>query len=405
MNKVSFSICFLLILLFGCTPKNIAPNDNTSAQGEGVIDVNVLTFKDLGEVENLRFIRNSSILFTDGELVHLIDLNKLKAVIFPQKNETSAVHIKSQKLALGLSDGRILLLDTVTTKLIDAYQNRMVPQSLVFSPDGTVLAIDTGATLHILNLIEGKSVHKFYQSGSGPYQFSPDGKYLAFRTVINGDMKNSTVNQYDLSTNEMYSEFKIEGTIRDLKYSPDGKLLAINVSDRGGLIKPYETRLHLFDAKTGKELFKLEYDEYIIDMIFTPDGEKLAIGTAKGSLAQNGIIRIIQISDGDVLAKFEDDDKILDLDFTSKKGFLAAVSGTNTIYGRHSKLMIFDLKTSERVYTLKSDVFANSCSFSEDGRFLVFGGRSSPVRILDFAPHKPTPPSGNYLEMVQNDRF
>jgi len=190
------------------------------------------------------------------------------------------------------------------------------------------------------------------------------------------------VYQYDFSTRTICREFSIEGTISQLRFSPDGQKLLVSTTDPGGIA--YETRLHLFDAASGKELFQWESDEGIVDVAFSPDSKVLAVGTAAGALIQNGEVRLLDATNGAERDRFTLDNIVLDLDISPDGQLLSVVSGTYSLWKKKAILSIYNTSEHRIVYTLDSKEFFNMNSFSPDGRFIVVGGRDASVRLLEF---------------------
>jgi WD40 repeat protein len=170
---------------------------------------------------------------------------------------------------------------------------------LAWSPDGKALAV--GDWMYIdrskdkdidrlrrptflwLNAIDHLEVpprrHEGHQSTLGEVAFSPDGR-LFVSTAYDG-----TVRFWDLLTGEHLDSLSIPGySMHSLAFSPDGKLLAASGPADDG--DPYFGTgiFALWDVESLTHRVLLEYERWVGEVLFSPDGNLLAYSTVEGTV-------------------------------------------------------------------------------------------------------------------------
>jgi WD40 repeat protein len=176
-------------------------------------------------------------------------------------------------------DGGVEIWDITTLQPLNVwYDHTDIVRSVVFSPDGNLLA--SGSSDNTINLWD---VQAGIKRGSflGPSEvwdikFSPDGKMLAYAVTWTFS---GTGSIFLLDT-----ETGIETTLLDflafgitsLCFSPDGALLASGSSD---------SAVRLWDVTKGLQLAVLPgHTDSVLNVTFNPDGALLASGSLDGTV-------------------------------------------------------------------------------------------------------------------------
>jgi WD40 repeat protein len=175
-----------------------------------------------------------------------------------------------------VAPGLVKIWDARTRKLhrtivLETYE----PEQFSFSPDAGTLAVASGnsgllpgAELSLWDVASGRRTEAF-PAGERRYthvRFSPNGKLLA--SCDSGD----TIEIWEVATKQRRHELKFRDGISDLRFSPDGVMLAVGQGsfNRGSVA--------LFDVATGERRPILSDLKDEVDAItFSPSGDMLVV--------------------------------------------------------------------------------------------------------------------------------
>ncbi len=140
--------------------------------------------------------------------------------------------------------------------------------SMAFSPDGTILAGESGGDVFLWNVNTGELIETLKEPDTevDSFAFSSDGTILAgesYRDIM----------LWDMNTGELLNTFAGQQSITSMAFSPDGTILASGYGSASGDIG-------LWDMNTWKlsSIFKGHKDR-VTSVAFSPDGSLLAGGS------------------------------------------------------------------------------------------------------------------------------
>jgi WD40 repeat protein len=160
---------------------------------------------------------------------------------------------------------------------------------LIFSPDGSRLAMDTPTGLELWDVATGQKVLSMDEPGHTRLIFSPDGKWLLAGIC-------GSVEVLDAATLETkFSLSGLTGCTPNLAFSPNGRLLAIS---HVGPIK-------VWDWATHEELLQLPVGSqggFGRKLQFSPDGTRLMVQINDPSGLLLDTVRVYVLPTEDIIA-------------------------------------------------------------------------------------------------------
>ena len=282
---------------------------------------------------------------------------------------------------------------------------------LAVAPDGKTFATgchDQGVALWDVRTGKVTSTIKVEGSVRG-VAFSPDGRRLAVVTDENmndGSIKPVTGNGagvWDLATGNLL--FRLEGHesgVRAVAFSPDGKFIATGGADKLG---------RLWDATTGKELRKFEGHSAPVEAVaFSPDSKVAA------TAGQGGTVFLWHLGTDEPALPLNTRNGGLEAIVFSPDGRTIATANHNTPQVK-AAVRLWDVRTGkERARFPGHQETASALAFSPDGRVLATGGGDGTVLLWDltgrvengkFATVELPQPSleGEWTDLVGDDGF
>lgn len=263
-----------------------------------------------------------------------------------------------QSLISGSWDGTLKRWDLATRKVIATYQghaDRVVGMAL--SSDGKVLAsASNDQTVKLWDVVADREMLTFrgHWTAASAVAFAPDGRMLA-----SGDA-GGTVLMWEAATGR--ERFRLgRACMNSVKYSPDGKLLAVAV----------DRTVTLVEAATQRPLTALQgHTSWVKAVAFSPDGRLLASGAGWQEGAAGGEVKIWDVASGHERASWPSASVVNAVAFSPDGRLLATGSGQ---LGQDAEVRLWDVATG-RARTLPgvtAPVYA--LAITPDGRTLAAG--------------------------------
>ena len=263
--------------------------------------------------------------------------------------------------------GEVRVWDLATGNVRFAFKEPAGVRSVVFSPDGTLLAAgDFSNLVKLRDATTGKvlAVLRGHTSAVNSVAFRPDGKTLASASL------DHTVRLWDVYTHQPKSILRGHTDwVFSVAFSPDGKTLASCGRDRTA---------RLWDVDTGKEQFVLKGHANAIEMVvFAPDSATVATASWDRS------VKLWDVATGRLKASLGGHtSSAMCIAFSADGKTIATGSGDRTI-------KLWDAATNQVLATLEGHtdtVF--SIAFTADGKKLVSASPDTTVRLWDVADRK-----------------
>ncbi len=237
-------------------------------------------------------------------------------------------------------------------------------RSVVFSPDGTILASGSqDSTIKLWDVATKTNIATLsgHNNKVNTVSFSPDG------TILASGSQDRTIRLWDVATRTEIAtiEDRDRGAMVSVSFSPDGTMLASGAS--GGTVK-------LWDVATGTSIATLEgHEDWVSAVSFSPDGTMLASGSGDRT------IRLWDVATRTEIATIEGKDRILSVSFSPDGTILASGAFDYTV-------KLWDVSTKENITTLEGHTFfVNSVVFYSDGTILASGSEDKTVKLWDVA--------------------
>jgi mono/diheme cytochrome c family protein len=239
--------------------------------------------------------------------------------------------------------------------------------SIVFSPDGKLLAVGGYKDVQLMDAADGKVLATF--SGHADIvralAFTPDGTKLAAAGGL--PARSGEIKVWDVKSRQLLETMTgHKDCIYSVAISPDGKLLASG---------SYDKLILLWDLAGGNQLRTLkDHIDAVFSVAFSPDGKRLASG------AQDRSVKIWDVASGQRLFTLSEP-----LDGITAVAFRP--SGTQVAAGGYDKVIrTWDL--TDKGGTLAQSMIAHEdtilqLAYCPDGKTLVSTSADRTIRFWD----------------------
>ncbi|WP_340200838.1 protein kinase domain-containing protein [Ascidiimonas sp. W6] len=236
------------------------------------------------DVRSITSIPNENIIITSGSYITLLDAQKdsvrwknevrgsMQAFASPDKKQVIALdsdNLNDKKHTLkflDIANGKLLDEINLGTYFIRAMALSTAQNSIALGGFDKRISLLDIKTKKIIKSFTTKNLHNVLS-----LSFNASGD-----TLVSGhtNLSGSTLYMWDVKTGKVIKAFNLSKSVYDVKYSPDGKLLAA-ATKKG---------IYIFETKTGTLLRKLEEEEIGFRSIdFHPTKPLLASAGQKGT--------------------------------------------------------------------------------------------------------------------------
>src|SRR5579883_1286863 len=269
------------------------------------------------------------------------------------------------------------LWEPLTGRLRSIFHNKSIDGSHpVLSPDGKTLATVEHIKGQILlwDVADGKLV-RCIGEGCKPgliwsCTFSPDGRRLA-----SGSYQEDIIRIWDVASGKELQQLKGQHMAQSLAFSPDGERLASASTDAGS-----DYTVRLWDLATSKEIWKRVTRPWTaFDLKFSPDGRTLAlVGGMPGCQNTRGEVRLWEAATGEELKHFVGHcERVTCVAFSTDGRMLATGSLDQTV-------RFWEVATGQERLCFKGHQnMIESVSFSPDGRLLASASADTTALVWD----------------------
>ncbi len=286
------------------------------------------------------------------------------------------LNVDDRTVATGGLDGAIHLWSLETGEERYTVDTRAgFLSDLVFSLDGSVFAYSevlsgTSGGIKLVDTATGEqqrqlglSTHNYF-----PLAFSPSGATLAA-----GDNTDTNIQTWLWATEENQAEGRVlietPAGMNSVRYTPDGAMI-VNLTR--------SEVLRFFDAETGEQKFPLNPPlTQVIDVDFSPDGSRMAVGQQSGNHT-GSLITVYDFITGEEIMPiyFETNtDLVTNLTFSPDGSLIAAIVDEN-------RLHVWDAATGALLFDHGDEYILNSqLMFSGDGRLIVTADWDGLIRV------------------------
>ena len=249
------------------------------------------------------------------------------------------------------------LYEVATSQPLALLPSESWVHSVVFSPDGTMLASGlSNGRIELWEVETGTKVTTFegYRGRVYSVVFSPDGT-----TLVASGVGDRIIRLWDIATQTTIAELEGHRGINSVAISSDGTTLVSGSNDR---------TIKLWDIATRRNIATLRQANWVTSVVFSPDGAILASGVHR-------TVKLWDVATRHNIATLEGH-------WGRVNAVVFSPDGTLLASGASSTVKLWDVATRRNIATLEGHTDnVESVSFSFDGTTLVSGSTDGTVRL------------------------
>ena len=351
---------------------------------------NIDTFQvEGGSTDSVSFSPNGKMLAWAGRLwdiekrqqLDVLHDNKLFDVAFsPDGKILAGTGISIVKrLAAGIiklydvETGRLINTLTATQHtILDEWTKRV--ESIAFSPNGQLLASGSAddGTIRLWDIETGQNIATFTaKQGNGNSTcvvFSPDGTKLAVGSVEGIKLLEVPTGKHIYTRQHIdIGELGFPLDVFSVAFSPDGTKLASASWDG----------VKLWEVETGQNITTLQgHTRVVSSVVFSPDGLTFASDSVGG-------VQVWEAATGRHITTFAGPPNFVTSIAYSPDGTILATGSANARNAEHT-VKLWDIETGQNLTTLQGHTDSvTTIAYSRDSRILASGSKDKTVKLWD----------------------
>ncbi len=353
---------------------------------QSLIICDVATGHELVRLKNERGLFLGVTFSSDGKMIAAVEERFVKvwdAKTGRQLHDLKGLSDRENNAAFLDGGKKVVVVERDATVLTWDIASQSTPESLawetvasypVFSPNGKTFVTTTeDGVARICEAATGKELFALNafrkETGRGLVAISPDGKRLVTATSFDDVSDTNDVKIWDLETQQLIQQFQPE--------VPRGSWIAGLSRDGERVVTVSQTPdakiVRAWDIKTKQELFSVKEDirgNVPFRTVFSPDGKLAAIGT----IAR---VQLCDVSTGKVLRSYETSLATMELAFSPDGEKLAVGSWDGDV-------SLLDIKTGRTISNVRGHAgMTTSVAFSPDGNRFASSSDDKKVKIWD----------------------
>ncbi len=305
----------------------------------------------------------------------------------------------TQRIVTAGLDRTARVSDTRTGKEIFRVTHDGSVLSAAFSPDGhRIVTVSADDTVRVCDAQSGREVTRITEvDGAVSAAFSPDSRRIVIASAYTASVYDAETREKIISVDTSRPVTVVErnaaasvATVRkkiaqathaDLVGSvalrPDGEPLVLT-SVGSASFSPNGERILvialddavIFDARTGKEIRRVNHNGRVVSAAFSPDGLRIVTGS------WDKAVRVSDVETGEELARIALDDDAVAAGFSPDGRRIVSASWDKAV-------RISDAQTGQEIARVTHDDVVRSAAFSPDGQRVVTASEDNTVRVFN----------------------
>jgi WD40 repeat protein len=218
-------------------------------------------------VNNLVFSANGRYFATASDIAEVWGLNgQAISTCLPEESSLDIAFSPDGESLMTLTPERVGVCDTHSGEVLEEYfpSNNGTFTAMDLLENGRFLAVSEGQIIHVWNQQTDDLIASVTTALSvDKIQFSTDGKYLATRS--RDEYRQGFIEVWN--TEDWHSILSIFHSFGDFAFSPDSQVIAVADGSKVAQI---------LDLPDGQEINRIQHEEKIEQVVFSPDGKQLA---------------------------------------------------------------------------------------------------------------------------------